>query len=186
MNGVTFTVAGIGTVGNLNMSGFNQGFSGFTSGNTPFSSLNANYQALLSGGNYVAPLAPVAFTISGLRTGYEYEAQLFVSDPRIYGQDRAETLTGRTTLSYNSTGQDGGVGQFADSNVFIADASGKATFTVTSSGASAYAGQATQVNAFQVRDLGPAPVPEASTTISLGVMLGLGGLALGGRRRRKA
>ena len=30
------------------------------------------------------------------------------------------------------------------------------------------------------------PVPEASTTVSLGVMLGLGGLALGMRRRRKA
>ena len=30
------------------------------------------------------------------------------------------------------------------------------------------------------------PVPEASTTVSLGMMLGLGGLALGMRRRRKA
>ena len=183
VNGVTFAYANFGTVGNLTTSGFNGGAGSFTSANAPFSNLSASYQALLSGGEYVVPSGPATFTVSGLTAGDQYEAQFFVSDPRSFGAGRAETLTGGTTLSYNSTGQDGGVGQFANSSVFTAGALGKATFTVTSSGSAS--SQSTQANAFQVRDLGAAPVPEASTTVSLGLLLalGLGGLVVSARRK---
>jgi hypothetical protein len=51
------------------------------------------------------------------------------------------------------------------------------------SGQSEVIGTATSLSAELVN---PAAVPEASTTVSLGVLLGLGGLALAVRRRRKA
>ena len=49
--------------------------------------------------------------------------------------------------------------------------------------ASSVSGSITSLSAELVN---PAPVPEASTTVSLGVMLGLGGLALAVRARRRS
>jgi hypothetical protein len=72
-------------------------------------------------------------------------------------------------LSSNTTDTDGGVGQFAI-GTFTADATSEA---ITFSGVS---GVSPVLNGLQLRDLGPAPVPEPTTVALFAV--GLGGLAL--------
>ena len=65
---------------------------------------------------------------------------------------------------------------------FVADNSGAASFTLEGN-------ISTQANAFQYRDLGTVPaVPEASSSLGLGLMLGLGafGLVVTARKRRRS
>lgn len=117
----------------------------------------------------------MTFTVSGLTLGHNYEAQFFVNDSRLQGISRAETITGGSTLNFNSTNADGGVGQYAV-GLFSSGTSSQATFTVTGTPSTG----TTQANAIQIRDLGPEP--------SAWAVLGLGGLLLGGltvRARRR-
>ncbi len=181
VNGVTFTgVTDGNSLGKLAQSGFDSSATGaFTSAAVPFANLSASYRSLLGNAFFNGSGSLVTFTVSGLTVGNVYEAQFFVSDPRLQGVSRSETFAGvgGTTLNYNSTSSDGGVGQYAV-GLFTAGASGAATFGVT-------ANRTSQANAFQVRDLGPAAAPEPSqaAALSLGV-LGLAGLALKARKRQ--
>ena len=187
VNGVTFTndVQPSGNTANgvtLSQTGLDGAYNGFAVGFTPFGSLSGGYQDALRGAIFNSG-ATATFTLTGLTSGDTYLAQFFVDDSR-GTTARTDTLSGGTTLAFNvgngtysgdpSHGS-GGEGQFANAT-FIADATGTATFAATSSGG------ATQVNAFQLREV-PAAVPEASSSIGFGVLLALGGLALAARKR---
>lgn len=188
VSGVTFT-NDVQTAGNasngvtLAITGLDQAYNGFAVGYTPFGSLSAAYQDALRGAIFNNDASPATFTLTGLTSGNQYMAQFFVADPR-GSTPRHDTLSGGTILAFNvnngtvagdATHGQGGMGQFANAS-FIADATGTATFTATGSDG------ATQVNAFQLRDLGAAPEPSQLALFGLGV-LGLGALALKARRR---
>lgn len=185
VNGVAFTnnVQFSDTNGSVSLAttGLTGAYNGFAVGYTPFGNLSANYQDVLRGAIFNSG-DPATFTVTGLTGGDQYLAEFFVNDPR-GSTNRAETLSGGTTLLYNvgngtANPNDPGAGadgQFATAS-FTADVTGTAMFTATSTGGS------TQVNAFQLRDLGAAPEPSPFAGLALGV-LGLGGLALRARKR---
>ena len=94
----------------------------FGSSSAPFSSLSADYQTLLQSGSFRPDTAPFGFT--DLTIGQEYQFQIWVNDSRALAANRTLTLTGGAnsiTLSQNTTGTDGGLGQFAI-GTFVADA----------------------------------------------------------------
>jgi len=111
----------------------------------------------------------------------------------------SEFLAGGGTATLMDGGLNGPRGLAFDAlgNLFVADANGGAVSEFTSAGApgafsagrvveSGLAGPA--FLAFGPSAFAPAPVPEASTTVSLGLLLllGLGGMAVAGKRRKAA
>jgi hypothetical protein len=117
-------------------------------------------------------------TLTGLTVGHNYLVQFWVDDSRPYGAGRSEIIrafedsTG-VSLAYNSTGDNGGVGQCV-TGTFVADGSTESLVLTSSSSC--------QLNAFQVRDL--TPTPEPSTAVLLG--LAAAGLLAYTWRKRKA
>ncbi len=103
--------------------------------------------------------------------------QLFVNDPRATpGGLRTETAKGgagaTVTIDYNTNNSNGGVGQFV-LGTFTADATSQ---TIGFIGAATSGNPSAQVNGLQLR-----VVPEPGSAL----LLGLGGLALTLRRRRR-
>jgi hypothetical protein len=186
VNGVPFTGLSLTFVQSsgpfsFSVSGF--GFFGeSTSGstNSPFSALSPSYRTLLGAGSGTMgfPTAPpFLLTITGLKVGDRYEFEWwtnlsFGTQPQVM-----TTAVNSVVLSSNTTGTDGGVGQFAI-GTFTADATSEA---ITFSGV---AGVSPVLNGLQLRDLGPAPVPEPTTVALFAV--GLGGLALNRWRGARA
>jgi hypothetical protein len=188
VNGVPFTGLSLTFVQSsgpfsFSVSGF--GFFGESSSgstNSPFSALSPSYQTLLGAGSGTMgfPTAPpFLLTITGLTVGDTYEFEWwtnlsFGTQPRVMA-----AAVNSVVLSSNTTGTDGGVGQFAIGR-FTADATSEA---ITFSGVS---GVSPVLNGLQLRDLGPAaaPVPEPTTVALFAV--GLGGLALNRWRRARA
>jgi len=148
INGVTFTPSSAVTPwGNVSFSaGFSTVYTAYTAATAPFSALSTAYKTVLQGGDYGA--APGTVTLSGLTVGHAYAVQIWLSDPRSAGVGRSETVSSpggnAVTLTYNSTGAVGGVGQYVV-GFFVANSTNQA-FTCT--------GPALQFNAINVRDNG--------------------------------
>jgi len=156
VNGVTFAGATSTTAlgSNIALSGFYANYNGYGSSSSPFSGLSSSYQTVLTGGDYASGATSATVTLKNLTVGHAYAIQLWVDDSRSFGNGRTMTFTnsnGNTvTLSYNSTGSDGGVGQYTIST-FTANT---VTQVITITG-----NNSTQMNAIQVRDIsGTAPV----------------------------
>jgi hypothetical protein len=181
VNGVTFSSGPLG--GNTDFTTSNldgAAFFGPSATAAPYSDLSASYEDLVGHGDYATANSGVGtatLTLNGLTNGDSYQVQVFVNDSRTFGAGRSETFTGGGStsgaLSYNSTGADGGVGQFVI-GTFTADGSSE-DITLAST-------QALQLNAFQVREEGATPEP---STYAM-VFAGLGLLALVSRLRKLA
>ena len=173
VNGVLFSsMAFVKGTGNLSISGGDYEYKSFgssTSG-TAFNNLDGSYQSLLTNG-LVNNTNPFNFTESGLTPGHRYQVQYFANDSRALASGRAETVTSSggnsQALSYNSTGADGGVGQYVN-GTFTATTAGTVTLTAASS-------VSAQINGLQFRDLGNAGAPitfgSATRTLTAGGVL---------------
>jgi len=172
VNGVIFqsfaAPGGNGMSGNFTMTpGGNGVFNSNTAGGStmpPFSNLSPEYQTLLS--SYVTPLfSPVTLTISGLMIGSLYEFQFWsnLSSQTSGYQIKATGGNNSITLSCNTGGAEGGLGQFVR-GTFAADATNQ-NISFLGDGDGGF------LNAFQLR-----LIPEPNTTVLLVVALVCGGL----------
>ncbi len=133
----------------------------------PATDLSADYQNVLTGGQYASGGTPCTVTLNGLTPGNEYLVQLWVDDSRSNERARHETVTigsSTVTVRYTSSNNSGGVGQYTIGS-FVATAS---TQVITLTG-----NASTQINALQLRDLGLYPVvPPPTFTPPAGPYLG--------------
>ncbi len=181
VNGVTFEdfmiTGGTVTSGHFSLAGNNGGFAGYGSANAPFANLSAEYQTLLSTGNYGSGNSTMTLTISGLTLGDTYQLQVWINDSRgAYGMQPVTATDGvfSVTLLGDTTGLEGGTGQYALLS-FVATGDE----TITFQGAP---GSGTTEEAFQLRDITGAPsVPESGMTVSL---LGISLASIGFLRRK--
>jgi len=149
-----------------------------TSSSTPFAALSPSYQSLLawSAGDSTTP---ATVTMSGLTVGAQYEFEWWSNISHLAEPFTTATAGNSVTLNTNTTGQNGGIGQFAI-GTFTADASSE---TVTWSSFDQVV-----INGIQLRELmspgvGAVPEPGSLTVLAIGAA-GLVGYAL--RRRKKA
>jgi hypothetical protein len=180
VNGVNFqsfaAPGGNGSSGNFTMMPGGGGvFNSNTSGgsaNPPFSTLTPAYQTLLM--SYVTPLfSPVTLTMSGLSAGTSYQFQFWSNlSSQMFGYQITATAGNSVTLSSNTDGMEGGLGQWVTGS-FIADS---ATQNVTFLGD----GDGGFLNGFQLRQTA---VPEGGTLSLLAI--GLAALAWHQRRRSR-
>jgi hypothetical protein len=132
---------------------------GFGSASAPYSTLSADYQSLLKGGIFTGGGVTATFTLANLAPGDLYEVQLFVNDSRGTAQTilRTETVNGSQPLAFNVPQAQGGLGQHI-LGTFTADASGSQVLEFTPG-----VGAVVQLNGLQLRKLGAAIIPEASS-----------------------
>lgn len=143
--------------------------------NAPFSMLSAPYQDILSGGFFRVDTNQVPFRFQNLTVGHAYQFQMFFDDSRGFSGvgGRMQTIGSLATTvntivaAENTADALGGVGQYV-TGTFVADAT---TQTVPIQGS-----VATQLNAFQIRDITNVPEPTSMA------ILGLGGVAWLARR----
>ena len=138
---------------------------------SPLNTLSTSYQNLVTSG---AVFNGPTLTISGLITGSTYQFQWWADVSSASTGTATATAGNSRTLSYNATGLNGGLGQFAI-GTFIADS---ATQGISFSGTGAF-GSAAFVNGVQVR----LTVPEPSSAAMLALGVCLSGMA--GRSRRQ-
>ena len=164
VNGVTFTgIALSGTTvtsGNFTFTqtgGWNSG--NVTSANAPFAALSASYRNLLSwgAGDFTSP-API--TMSGLTVGAKYEFEWWSNDSNGFQSLTTATAVNGVSLTTNTTGLNGGVGQFAI-GTFTADASSE-TITFSSSLQDIISG-------FDLRETAAVPEPGTLLLLSSGL-----------------
>ena len=178
VNGVTFSpVTSTGGSGSLTVSGadnFYNGYSGTGGSGAAFNGLDSSYQSLLTNGLYKNAAAPMGFTQSNLTAGERYQVQYFVDDSRALAANRNESVSSSggnaQTLNYNSSGAEGGVGQYVN-GTFTATIGGKVTMTATGN-------ESTQINGLQYRDLGNAGAP---ITFGTPIAIGTADATLGGQ-----
>jgi len=154
VNGVTFasTNVGAGTIGgNLTLAGLgsvNQ--TAFNSATAPFVDLSPEYRGMLIGATW-SGAGSATITAENLTIGHQYAVQVFVSDPRSCCATRTQTIrntdgSGSQFFDFNSTDDEGGVGQYS-LGIFTADAASQA-FQIASG-----TGSLRQMNAIQLRDV---------------------------------
>jgi hypothetical protein len=182
INGVTFTeFDSNGGNPNGDTSTFTNGLTGvFGSGNPPYSNLSQAYQILLSSAHYNGSTGtPASITLNNLTVGDDYEIQVFVNDSRDIGGIRSESISGSPYLEFNTTGSDGGLGEYV-TGTFTADSTSQTlTFTPASDNFSV-----AQVNGLQLRNLSAVPEPSSLVLLGVGAITGLGYARA--RRRVKA
>ena len=170
VNGVSFAAGNSQSAfeSNVGISG-NTSFSAtaFGSGTgSPWSGLSSAYQTALKGGAYTANNGTQTVTLKNLMAGHPYLVQIWVNDNRSLASSRTESVTSsggnKVTLDYNSTGTNGGVGQYTIGTL-TANATNQ-TFTLA--GVLPVGGNSAQLNAIQVRDLS-APDGSTISTITL-------------------
>ena len=192
VNGVPFgggnSPSALGT--NITLSGnFSWSNTAFGTGaGSPWDGLSPFYQTLLRGGAYAVNNAQMSVTLSNLTVGHAYLVQVWVNDNRALAGTRTETINSSggnaITLDYNSTGTNGGVGQFTI-GTFTADAASQ-PFALT--GVFPANGNSSQLNAIQVRDQSVATGTNAAAiTLNPGTyhqqMYGIGGNIAGGEQQ---
>ncbi|MGD9856494.1 MAG: PEP-CTERM sorting domain-containing protein [Planctomycetaceae bacterium] len=174
VNGVTFTGwspggfgAQVDPSGHLTLTaeaGFGAFSSvGFGSGGAPFSALSADYQTLLDYGDFAANAGQNDFTgdltltISGLTVNHQYEFQWWTNDSRPFSTGPVTATSGATSVSLdpNTTNAAGGTGQYVIGTFIATAATESIVFSTTGNG--------NVQNAFQVRDLTVAAVPEPNS-----------------------
>ena len=164
VNGVTFQSFAVpnnttnsATMGNftINSAGnFQSRNTNASSGNAPFSNLSAGYQALLSG--FTTGDNPWTLTASGLTIGMQYNFQWWINfSSENATQHTTATAGNSVTLAWNPSDTDGGLGQFA-LGTFTADST---TEVITFDSPDFFG----IVSGFQLRQIGPASVPESGT-----------------------
>jgi len=165
VNTVSFTGASSTTAlgANVTISGISAGtYGAYGASGTGWNGLSPSYQTVLTGGCYGGTGAGT-ITLKNLIVGHSYQVQVWVDDSRTSGAGRNETNStsgGNTViLSYNSTGAQGGLGQYTI-GTFTADATTQ-VFTLQANSNSG----STQLNAIQVRDLTGAHFSGASGTV---------------------
>jgi len=134
---------------------------------TPFANLSTAYKALLASSTIVSYPNTFTLTMSGLSVGrlYTFEWWSNTSGPGSQNHRAATGLNG-VTLIDNTTGIEGGLGQFAI-GTFTADSS---TQVLTFSAVPPVMDEFAQINAFQLRS-----VPETANVLAgllpLGILL---------------
>ncbi|PWU15412.1 MAG: hypothetical protein C5B50_15495 [Verrucomicrobia bacterium] len=168
VNGVAFTAntSTSGAGANISFSpSFGANFNGYGSTSNPYNALSTAYKVLLGNADFLdASGASVTITLNNLTSGHSYAVQYWVNDAR--GSSRQENLSstgGNTvTLSYDSTGSGGGVGQYSI-GTFTAGATTQ-SFTVTQVGGA----NDVQINSIQVRDTTPITKAASGTDLTAG------------------
>jgi hypothetical protein len=151
-------------------------------GSSPFAALTANYQTLLSSGGSANNPGTLTGSLGGLTVGRDYLIQWWSNDSWVSGdfnQTQASQFGGNSTVTLDSniTDTEGELGQYAIG-----------TFTATSSfvdfNLDGNVGWPL-INAFQVRDVTSAAVPEpGQVAASILLLAGIGGYIF--LKRRKA
>ncbi len=164
------------TVGNYNFtetSDFLVFYNNLGSNVAPFSSLSSSYQALLSTAGGASFESTLVLTISGLTVGQDYVFQFFTSNAAnttssFSGSNLSTSATAGNSVALvdNTTGADGGLGQFAIGTFTATDV----TQTIDFNGGPNF--QVPTINAFQ---LSAVPEPSSIALMLLGVA-GLGAM----------
>ena len=157
------------------------------SGTTPFSGLSSDYRSLLSSEVYASNFATMKVDLGGLTPGNSYRLQWWTNDsalPTAFGSTLyfenmiASGSSAIVTLDSNTSGVNGGLGQYVIGTFTASNAT--ESFTLTGSGTGGV--NFPMMNALQLRTVA---VPEPATCI-----MALTGLACGGfsmwRRRKQA
>ena len=122
-------------------------FNNVGSGAAPFTNLSGAYQALLSNRAVVANPTTMTLTMSGLTAGHQYEFEWWTDKSDSSSAYTTTASDGNSvTLSNNTTGVAGGVGQFAI-GTFTAVSGTEAVIFSPSMGV--------LLNGFQLRDVSP-------------------------------
>jgi len=181
VNGTLFTALPVSgtsvTSGNFTLSGGNlHAINSAGSGVAPFSLLSTQYQALLSSVGVSLSGFSITLVMSGLVVGATYEFQWWSNRSNEFVTTTTATAGGSVTLSSNTTGLAGGLGQFAI-GTFIADS---ASQQITFPGDVLHQ---ELINGFQLRQLGQVTVPDTGSTA---LLLSLALLAFVGLSWKKA
>ena len=164
VNGVTFkgtaangSSVSDGTYTLAASSGSFLAFNNVGSGAAPFTNLSGAYQALLSNLAVVANPTTMTLTMSGLTAGHQYEFEWWTDKSASTAAYTTTASDGNSvTLSNNTTGVAGGVGQFAI-GTFTAGVSGTEAVIFSPS-------MGVLFNGFQLRDVTPAANFVVNTT----------------------
>jgi hypothetical protein len=175
------------SLGNYSFSenaGLVDAYDNLSSGSGAITGLSSSYASLLSSGGSSTDFTTLALTISGLTIGQTYQFQWWDNNSSFaYSQadyvtpgDTTATAGNSVSLAANDGVNQGSLGQFAI-GTFTADA---ATQEIDFDGDSGYEGTDPLINAFQLREITPAPEP---STLALAAMGGLGSLLMFRRRK---
>jgi hypothetical protein len=137
----------------------NAGYNGYGAGNAPFSNLSANYQSLLSTGNFGSGNSVMTLNLNNLTVGATYQIEVWYNDSRGGNQGMTATSGSDSVHAWgNTTATVGGTGQW----VIGTFTAGAATKTITFQGD---AGAGTLTNAFLLRQLSQPVVPLAGKNV---------------------
>lgn len=142
----------------------------------PFADFSEGYQTLLSDAAYAELPGTITLTMDSLVIGRSYAFQWWSSDADHHGYFNHTAATGDLSLSANTLGSIGGVGQYG-LGFFTATDTAMAIQFWSDDGLPL-------INGFQLRDMSGAPIPEPSTYAALAGVAALGFVLL--RRRRVA
>jgi hypothetical protein len=164
------------TVGNFTFTGGGFGNNNSVgSANAPFANLSASYQTLLS--SAAGGFGPaITLTMNGLTIGDTYQFEWWLNTSNGFVTSVTATSGNSVALSSNTTGTDGGLGQFA-TGTFVANAASQ-VITFASPGPN-------PLDGFQLRDESVQAVPEPVSLLLLGTgLIGVGARRWRNRRQR--
>jgi hypothetical protein len=154
-------------------------------GSAPFATLSADYQTLLSSGGSANNPGTLTGIMAGLTVGRDYLIQWWSNDSSLSGnfdqtQDTRPGGGSTVTLDSNTADSVGGLGQYA---IGTFTATGTPLAVLNLDGIAGIAGLPL-INAFQIRDVTSAAVPEpGQVAASLLLLAGIGGYIFLKRRQ---